>query len=79
MNNFEPIGDNLANKQKTGGQTDSSGGQTDYLDKGLNAAEQRIGGQYYDADKMKEPNKKFTDKFKDKFHSLTGHHLPGIH
>lgn len=40
---------------------------------GLNQAEQRAGGQYYDADKMKGPNKKITDKIKDKFHETTGY------
>ncbi|KAL3466124.1 hypothetical protein BJX64DRAFT_284705 [Aspergillus heterothallicus] len=79
MNNFEQSGSNLADKQKNGGQTGSSGGQTDYLDKGLNTAEQRVGGQYYDAERMKEPNKKITDKVKDKFHSMTGHNVPGSH
>jgi hypothetical protein len=34
MNNFSQFGSNLADKQEGGGQTGSSGGQTDYLDKG---------------------------------------------
>ncbi|OJJ60444.1 hypothetical protein ASPSYDRAFT_87029 [Aspergillus sydowii CBS 593.65] len=74
--NFEKAGANPANQGK-GGQTGGGGGQADYLDKGLNQAEQRAGGQYYDADKMKGPNKKITDKIKDKFHETTGHNLPG--
>ncbi|KAL2855376.1 hypothetical protein BJY01DRAFT_243339 [Aspergillus pseudoustus] len=73
MNNFEQFGSNVADKQKGESQTGASGGQADYLDKGLNSAEQRVGGQYYDADKVKGPNKKVTDKIKDKFHSMTGH------
>ncbi|KAJ0423602.1 hypothetical protein BJY00DRAFT_309842 [Aspergillus carlsbadensis] len=79
MNNFSEFGSNLADKQAGGGQTGSSGGQTDYLDKGLNSAEERVGGQYYDENKMKNPNKKVTDKVKDKFHSMTGHNMPGTH
>lgn len=40
---------------------------------GLNQAEQRAGGEHYDAEKMKGPNKKITDKVKDKFHETTGY------
>ncbi|KAL4915819.1 hypothetical protein BDW62DRAFT_118620 [Aspergillus aurantiobrunneus] len=85
MNNFQEFGSNLANQAKGGQQTGASGGetssagQTDYLDKGLNSAEQKVGGQYYDAEKVKPANKKITDKVKDKFHSMTGHNLPGTH
>jgi hypothetical protein len=34
MNNFAQFGSKHADKQEGGGQTGSSGGQTDYLDKG---------------------------------------------
>ncbi|KAL4866742.1 hypothetical protein BDV12DRAFT_130262 [Aspergillus spectabilis] len=79
MNNFAQFGSNIADKQKEGGQTGASGGQTDYLDKGLNSAEQKYGGKYYDSEKVKPANKKATDKIKDKFHDMTGHKLPGTH
>ncbi|KAL2852559.1 hypothetical protein BJX68DRAFT_265450 [Aspergillus pseudodeflectus] len=79
MNKFAHLGSNFGHKQENGGQTGSSGGQTDYLDKGLNNAEQRVGGQHYDEEKMKKPNKKVTDKIKDVFHGKTGHNMPGTH
>ncbi|BCS21972.1 uncharacterized protein APUU_30197S [Aspergillus puulaauensis] len=77
--NFGKAGANLMNQAKGGGHTGGGGGggQADYLDKGLNQAEQRVGGEHYDAEKMKGPNKKITDKVKDKFHETTGHNLPG--
>ncbi|KAL2867335.1 uncharacterized protein BJX67DRAFT_381049 [Aspergillus lucknowensis] len=62
-----------------GGQAGTSGGQGDFLDKGLQNAEQRVAGKYYDEEKMKGANKKITDKIKDKFQSITGHKLPGTH
>jgi hypothetical protein len=34
MNKFAHLGSNLGHKQENEGQTGSSGGQTDYLDKG---------------------------------------------
>lgn len=40
---------------------------------GLNQVEQKYGGEYYDAEKMKAPNKKVTDTVKDKFHEATGY------
>lgn len=43
---------------------------------GLNQVEQKYGGEYYDAEKMKEPNKKITDTVKDKFHEATGYISP---
>jgi hypothetical protein len=72
----------------SGGRTGSAG-QTDYLDKGiwsqtnikgrwlmnagLNDAEQKYGGKYYDAEKVKPVNKKIGDKVKGKFHDMTGY------
>ncbi|KAL4962912.1 uncharacterized protein BDV14DRAFT_177526 [Aspergillus stella-maris] len=82
MNNYESFGSNIADAHK-GAQTGASGGKTgaggntDYLDKGLNDVEQKYGGKYYDADKVKPANKKITDKVKDKFHTMTGHNMPG--
>ncbi|KAI9367885.1 hypothetical protein BJX61DRAFT_547056 [Aspergillus egyptiacus] len=77
MNNFS----RFANSQdkEPGSQTGESGGQTDYLDKGLNDAEKKYGGKYYDEEKVKGPNKKVSDRIKSKFHDLTGHDLPGSH
>ncbi|KAL3482178.1 hypothetical protein BJX99DRAFT_252894 [Aspergillus californicus] len=71
MNNFEQFGSNLANKEGEG-QTGASGGNTDYVNKGLNEGEKRVGGQYYDEKKMEGPNKKASEKIKDKFHQMTG-------
>ncbi|KAL4784788.1 hypothetical protein BJX76DRAFT_356773 [Aspergillus varians] len=80
MDNLKNIG-NLAGggKQADQGQTGASGGQADYLDKGLNSAEKKYGGKYYDEEKMKGTNKKVTDTVKDKFQEVTGHKLPGTH
>ncbi|KAL2825037.1 hypothetical protein BDW59DRAFT_146740 [Aspergillus cavernicola] len=75
---------NIVNSQKGGGQAGgggggASGGQSDFLNKGLNDAEKKVGGQYYDEKKMEGTNKKVTDKVKDKFQNVTGHKLPGTH
>ncbi|KAL4748194.1 hypothetical protein BDW72DRAFT_159363 [Aspergillus terricola var. indicus] len=84
MNNFAQFGSHLSD-QHQGQQTGASGGrtgsagQTDYLDKGLNDAEQKYGGKYYDSEKVKPVNKKIGDKVKGKFHDMTGHNMPGAH
>ncbi|KAL5333529.1 hypothetical protein BJX70DRAFT_380738 [Aspergillus crustosus] len=87
MNNLSEMGSKIAKEQMQGAKggqggeagAGGSGGQSDYLDKGLNSAEQKYGGKYYDAEKVKPANKKATDKIKEKFHSVTGHNLPGTH
>ncbi|KAL4762404.1 uncharacterized protein BDW70DRAFT_158731 [Aspergillus foveolatus] len=77
MNNFAQFGSHLSD-QHQGQQTGASGGktgsagQTDYIDKGLNDAEQKYGGKYYDAEKVKPANK-IGDKVKGKFHDMTGY------
>ncbi|KAL4809881.1 hypothetical protein BDV18DRAFT_129802 [Aspergillus unguis] len=81
MNNITDAASKFSGGQQ-GGQAGSGGGAAggqDYLDKGLNNAEQRVGGQYYDEEKMKGTNKKVTDKVKDLFQEKTGHKLPGTH
>lgn len=40
---------------------------------GLNQAEQKAGGKYYDQDKVKGVNKTVGDKVKDKFQEVTGY------
>ncbi|KAL4814673.1 hypothetical protein BDW67DRAFT_165395 [Aspergillus spinulosporus] len=84
MKKFTQFGSHLSEQhqdQQTGasGGKNGSAGQTDYLDKGLNDAEQKYGGKYYNAEKVKPVNKKIGDKVKSKFHDITGHNLPGTH
>ncbi|KAL8696105.1 MAG: hypothetical protein Q9201_007826, partial [Fulgogasparrea decipioides] len=64
---------NLASGGGSGEQKPAAGGgQEDYLDKGLDAAEKRFGGGNVDPAKQRETNEKITDKGREMFERSTG-------
>ncbi|KAI9847300.1 MAG: hypothetical protein M1837_002887 [Sclerophora amabilis] len=55
------------------GQGSAQGGNQDYLDKGLDAAEKKFGGQKFaDPAKNRSMNEKVTDKARGLFEKFTG-------
>ncbi|RAL03151.1 uncharacterized protein BO80DRAFT_423129 [Aspergillus ibericus CBS 121593] len=65
-------GGNKSNDQGSGG----SGGQEDYLDKGLDSIESKYGGGKIDPQKMRSTNEKITDSARTRFEGATGHKVP---
>ncbi|PYI09144.1 hypothetical protein BO78DRAFT_427521 [Aspergillus sclerotiicarbonarius CBS 121057] len=65
-------GGNKSKDQGSGG----SGGQEDYLDKGLDSIESKFSGGKIDPQKMRSTNEKITDTARTKFESATGHKVP---
>ncbi|KXL42939.1 hypothetical protein M433DRAFT_82008 [Acidomyces richmondensis BFW] len=60
-------------------QGGSSGQQEDYVDKGLDAVEKKVGqstGHSVDPNKMRSTNEKITDKARDMFEKATGKDVP---
>ncbi|EMD00325.1 hypothetical protein BAUCODRAFT_30808 [Baudoinia panamericana UAMH 10762] len=57
----------------------ASGQKEDYLDKGLDAIEKKVGqqsGHNMDSTKMRGTNEKITDKARDMFEKATGKNVP---
>ncbi|KAJ8607632.1 hypothetical protein MRB53_040151 [Persea americana] len=66
--------------QPQGGAAPAGNAQNeDYLDKGLDKAEQMFGkksGHNVDSNKMRDTNEKITDKARGVFEKMTGKHVP---
>ncbi|KAF6219218.1 hypothetical protein HO133_005043 [Letharia lupina] len=65
---------NAGQGQQQGGN--AAGGQEDYLDKGLDAAEKKFGQGKVDPQKERGVNEKVTDKARGMFEKATGKHVP---
>jgi len=60
----------------TQGQGQAAGGQEDYLDKGVDAAEKKFGQGKVDPAKERGMNEKVTDKARGMFEKATGKDIP---
>ncbi|KAL9129160.1 MAG: hypothetical protein Q9175_007370 [Cornicularia normoerica] len=67
---------NAGQDPKQGGNAAAAGGQEDYLDKGLDAAEKKFGQGKIDPQKQRGMNEKVTDKARGMFEKATGKHVP---
>ncbi|GIJ88069.1 hypothetical protein Asppvi_006985 [Aspergillus pseudoviridinutans] len=67
-------GSNSASANQTQGQP--QGQREDYVDRGLDYAEQRVGGGKVDSAKMRSTNEKITDTAREKFEKATGRKVP---
>ncbi|MCJ1485602.1 hypothetical protein MMC06_005777 [Schaereria dolodes] len=54
----------------------NAGGQEDYLDKGVDAAEKKFGGGKIDPQKERGVNEKVTDQARGMFEKVTGKNVP---
>ncbi|EAW21101.1 uncharacterized protein NFIA_062620 [Aspergillus fischeri NRRL 181] len=70
---------------KLGGSQSTSANQTqgepqrqqeDFVDRGLDALEQRFGGGKIDTAKMRSTNEKITDAAREQFEKATGYKVP---
>ncbi|KAF2764291.1 hypothetical protein EJ03DRAFT_355890 [Teratosphaeria nubilosa] len=62
-----------------GQQAGGAAGQEDYMDKGLDAVEKKVGtstGHQMDPNKMRSTNEKITDKARNMFEKATGANVP---
>lgn len=62
--------------QQQGGNAAAAGGQEDYLDKALDAAEKKFGQGKVDPQKERGVNEKITDGARGFFEKATGKHVP---
>ncbi|OQD76871.1 hypothetical protein PENDEC_c003G02058 [Penicillium decumbens] len=76
MDKLSGLASKLGGGSKGSSGSNESSGKEDYVDKGLDSAESKLGGGKVDPAKMRSTNEKVTDTGREQFEKGTGKNIP---